>query len=806
MIEPKNGKYLTSADFQQWQDYMSPLIDSYDKCIGKCSDCKSCGSSSNLKVKNITFVVTEGCNLNCTYCLPKGTKILTDTFEYKNIEDIEKGDKLLGFEEYPTTVQRKILPTKVIETYKHTGDVIRLTFEDDTYLDITKNHPILTRRGKNSWREAGRYKIGQEVRCLSNPDIINIDYNDINYIKGYFIAMMLGDGSTKKYVGKNGYNVFKIRLAVKDDEIIDRMKEYIKILEVDMYLKDFRISTFEGDVYKPALFANTEKVYNKIKQIIEENFCINESFEYYCGFLAGIYDAEGHIDKDSGTIRICNSNQNILNTTKKGLDLLNIKWVLEKTNKFVNLQTYNVRILSGRIRLDNLKFIKQINPSVVRKGVSNFYNRCLMNTKIIKNIEQLGEQEVFNIATESRTYFANNIAVHNCYESHKTNSRMTKETAKNAIDFLFDEEKVNGYYKLETSPACILEFIGGEPLLEIDLMNYIVEYFKFKAFSLNHPWATNYMISFTSNGVLFRDKKVQDFLKRNTGRVSIGITIDGNKELHDACRVFHDGTGSYDIVEKSIKEWLKSDGNPQTKITLAPENVMFLNDALKNVWSLGIVGAFTNVVFEDVWLQEHSTILYSEMIKLADYLLEDENYSKYYCSLFDETIGQVLIEDRNYCGGNGEMLAIGTDGRCFPCIRFMKYSLSSEGRQEQPIGDIYNGLDRKEDNAWLNKLKDITMSSQCHHDDNKKCLDCPIASGCSLCTAYNYDKFGDANHKATFICEMHKARVMSNAYFWNKLYKKLNISKRFDLNIPKDWALKIVTEEEYNKLLTIGGE
>lgn len=397
-----------------------------------------------------------------------------------------------------------------------------------------------------------------------------------------------------------------------------------------------------------------------------------------------------------------------------------------------------------------------------------------------------------------------NLACTYCYECHKTGAKMSKKVAKQAVDFIFDKEKVNGYYDTETSPAVILEFIGGEPLLEIDLINYIVEYFKFKAFELNHPWAFNYMISLTTNGILYRDKKVQDFLKRNPNRVSVGLTIDGNKKLHDACRKFPDGSGSYDIVEKSVKQWIKNEVQAQTKITLSPSNVMYLNEALKNIRELSIVGAFTNCVFEEGWTIEHARILYAQMKKLADFNLKNENYKKYYCSLFDDDIGSKNIEDRNWCGGNGKMLAIGTDGRCFPCIRFMKYSLSTPDRKEQSIGDIWNGLESKEENKWLNRLKKITMSSQCKYEDNKKCLTCPISKGCALCTGYNYDKFGDPNHKATFICEMHKARVLANVYYWNKLYNKLHLNnKNFKMNVPKDWALNIISKDEYNSLLKL---
>lgn len=256
-------------------------------------------------------------------------------------------------------------------------------------------------------------------------------------------------------------------------------------------------------------------------------------------------------------------------------------------------------------------------------------------------------------------------------------------------------------------------------------------------------------------------------------------------------------------MEKSVEQWIKNQAVSQTKITLSPNNVMYLNEALQNIRNLGIKGAFTNCVFEEGWTTEHAKILYKEMKKLADFTLSGENYKKFYCSLFDDTIGEKNIEDRNWCGGNGKMLAIAPDGRCFPCIRFMKYSLSTPNRKEQPIGDIWNGLESKDENKWLNELKQITMTSQCQYKDNKKCLTCPISKGCALCTGYNYDKFGDPNHKATFICEMHQARVMANCYYWNKLYKKLKINRKFALNIPNKWALKIIDENEYNMLLNL---
>ena len=53
---------------------------------------------------------------------------------------------------------------------------------------------------------------------------------------------------------------------------------------------------------------------------------------------------------------------------------------------------------------------------------------------------------------------------------------------------------------------------------------------------------------------------------------------------------------------------------------------------------------------------------------------------------------------------------------------------------------------------------------------------------------------------------MHQARVLANVYYWNKLYNILNIDNKFEMNINKEWALNIISESEYNKLLEMVGD
>ena len=75
-----------------------------------------------------------------------------------------------------------------------------------------------------------------------------------------------------------------------------------------------------------------------------------------------------------------------------------------------------------------------------------------------------------------------------------------------------------------------------------------MDYFIDEAFKRQHPWATKYCISICSNGTLYFDPKVQKFFNKHINHTSFSVTIDGNKQLHDACRVFPDGSPSYDLA------------------------------------------------------------------------------------------------------------------------------------------------------------------------------------------------------------------------------------------------------------------
>ena len=390
-----------------------------------------------------------------------------------------------------------------------------------------------------------------------------------------------------------------------------------------------------------------------------------------------------------------------------------------------------------------------------------------------------------------------------CYEINKGHDYMTFDTAKKFIDLLLSGEKgFADYIDPSFSKGVILEFIGGEPFLAIDLIDQVVDYFKIRSAELQHPWATNYMISICSNGVAYFDPKVQRFLEKNKTRMSFSVTIDGDKELHDSCRVFPDGvTGSYDLAVAAAKDWMNKGYYMGSKITIAPGNLPFLKKAILHMVELGYDDINANCVYEKGWEQEHAIEFYKQLKDIADYWNDNNIVETHYLSLFEKNYFKPKKEEDLgvWCGGTGSMLAVDWRGYLYPCIRYVDTSLGCE-RPPVIIGDLENGLAQRDcERNCIECMKKINRRTKM----SDECFYCPIAEGCSECAAYNYQVTGTMDSHVTFICEMHKARALANLYFWNTYYRKIGSPDRMECHVPKDWALNIISEEEYNMLIDL---
>lgn len=350
-----------------------------------------------------------------------------------------------------------------------------------------------------------------------------------------------------------------------------------------------------------------------------------------------------------------------------------------------------------------------------------------------------------------------------CYQLGKNSQhRMPREVAFRAIDFFFE--------KLDPCEGVILEFTGGECSLELDLIRDTIAYFKDQLSRRpGHPWRSSYILMFSTNGTLYHTEKFQRLLWENRGHSYPAITIDGTKRKHDQARIFEDGQGSYDVVEKNVKLWLRQYPNGGTKITFSSDDLPYVCESIVHVWGLGIKNVAANAVFEDVWKPGDAELYESELKKLADVAINQGFWKTHHCNLFwapNPLKSPEEEDDRNWCG-TGKMVSVDAEGNIFPCLRFQGFCIAN--RPGRPSGNIYDGFN-----------KDILRSFHCLRKSLQspdECLDCEMRDQCAWCSAYNYDAADSDTifQRVIYICEMHKARWRANQYYWKQLTERCGI-------------------------------
>lgn len=354
-----------------------------------------------------------------------------------------------------------------------------------------------------------------------------------------------------------------------------------------------------------------------------------------------------------------------------------------------------------------------------------------------------------------------------CYLVGKNSKeRMTFEVAKCAIDYILCHEE------LFHEESVVWEFIGGEPFLEIELIDKVCDYLKIEMYRLNHHWFNSYRFCFSTNGINYKEPKVQEYIHKNINHLSVGITIDGTQKKHDLNRIYKgNGKGSYEDVAKNIPLWLEQFPNGSTKVTISSDDIPYIKESVLHLFSLGIHEVNINCVFENVWHEGDDILFEDQLCDLADEIIDQDLFKNFQCSFFNDRIGQPLdpiLFNQNWCGA-GKMLSIDASGNFYPCTRFAKYSLRD--KHAWIVGNIYDGIDQNKLRPFLT-LDRLTQSPD-------KCIKCEVASGCAWCQGENYDAADTPTiyQRSTAICKMHKARVRANNYYWNKLHRKFGIEE-----------------------------
>lgn len=315
---------------------------------------------------------------------------------------------------------------------------------------------------------------------------------------------------------------------------------------------------------------------------------------------------------------------------------------------------------------------------------------------------------------------------------------MTFETGKAAIDFLLNNsgDRVN----LE------LDFFGGEPLMNFDVVKQIVAYARSKEKEYNK----NFRFTITTNGMLLTDDKI-DFINKEMSNVV--LSIDGRKEVNDRLRVRVDGSGCYDKILEGYKNLVSKRGDKDYYVrgTYTKYNLDFSNDVM-HLYDLG----FDQVSVEPVMADENMPYAitdddvdaiskeYEVLAEKLEEIREDGGFCNFFHFMLDLDQGPCAIKRLRGCGSGNEYVAITPDGDIYPCHQFV-------GIPEFKMGNLEEG-------TFDNSIKERFAKTHVYaKEDCKKCWAKFYCSG--GCNANNFLYEGDILKAHKLSCKLQKKRL-----------------------------------------------
>jgi DNA repair photolyase len=365
-----------------------------------------------------TINVYRGCSHACSYCGAGETPILMADGRTKPLADVRAGDAIYG-----TTFDGKYhryAITSVLDHWSTVKPAFRVVLSDETELVVSGDHRFLTRRG---WKHVTGTEQGRDRRphltinseLLGTGRFASPPKGDQDYRLGYLCGMIRGDGllhsgTYPRLSGRGFSEVNSFRLALVDLEALYRTRDYLA--ELNVPTKEYLFQKSVG-ARKQVMAIRTAARFSvdAVRTFIA--WPRDPSAEWSKGFLAGIFDAEGSCHSN-GALRICNTNQVIIDQVASCLGRFNFEFVVETSSKGRAKPVMNVRLLGG-LRT-HLRFFHTVDPAITRKRtIAGGALKSGTPLQVIA-IEPLGlDLPLYDITTGTGDYISNGVVAHNCF-------------------------------------------------------------------------------------------------------------------------------------------------------------------------------------------------------------------------------------------------------------------------------------------------------------------------------------------------------------------------------------------------------
>ena len=357
----------------------------------------------------------RGCSHACVYCTWGDSEVLMADGRTRPIRHVRAGDRVYG------TVRegayRRYRITEVLDHWMVRRQAYRVTLENGTEIVVGGDHRFLTGRG---WKyvtgtEAGgplqRPHLTRNSKLMGTGAFAVPPIESTAYKRGYLCGVIRGDGhlSTFETTRAGGRPALhhRFRLALTDFEALARTQWYLDDLGVET--GSYRFAAAHGRYREVHAIRTARRAsVDAVRRFVAWPGR-GEHLDWYKGYLAGIYDAEGNFS-GSGCVRICNTDATIIDWTTFACRRLGIPFVVESAGE----AKWNVRVRGGLEQ--QLRFFHLTDPAITRKrSIEGRAVKSQSRLRVVA-IDPLGmELPLYDITTGTGDYIADGVVHHNCF-------------------------------------------------------------------------------------------------------------------------------------------------------------------------------------------------------------------------------------------------------------------------------------------------------------------------------------------------------------------------------------------------------
>ncbi len=351
---------------------------------------------------------------------------------------------------------------------------------------------------------------------------------------------------------------------------------------------------------------------------------------------------------------------------------------------------------------------------------------------------------------------------------------MTWPTAKKVVEMIFRSP----------SPMVTIEFQGGEPLLNFDVIKKVISFAK----RLNRSAKKDLRFTVVSN-LTFMDKSKLDFLVRKG--VGLCTSLDGPAGLHNAQRVSrYKGQDTYQNVVRWIKHIHALGKQEKGRIgigaltTITKRSLQYPRKIIDAYVKLGLNAVYLRDVAPFGLFRKKAGVRHPYTV--AQFMRFYRDAFEHILALnrsgvfFVELAAQVFLRKiltgvdpnhmdmRSPCGAGIGQIAYNYNGDVYTCDEGRMFAAASAD-QTFRMGNVHeNSYAQLIDNPVVKML----CTASCL-EGLPRCSSCVYKPFCGVCPAYNYSLHGQFydNTGRNFRCRLHEGML-------DYLFKKLNSPDR----------------------------